>query len=210
MISRGRTLAAGGLGGLALWISLDLYWAPRNDLREFNPVEVGRLETRMWRSYYDHKRLPLFLDLTTLLRTQYGMPFWRSNLAAYQAAKAAVVFQRGDYAAAVGPLNAYYRLILRSTSAKFRPDAAAGLELEWWIVHRERDRHPAGDLEAALANLQSELYGMPAEDFAEHGRARAEAMQIRDADGDWARIEVLLVQSWSSLHRRVSKKVTLP
>ena len=149
--------------------------------------------------------MKLFTDLTTLLRTQYAMPFWRSNLAAYQAAKAAVVFQRGDYAAAFSPLITYYELILRSSSAHFRPDVAAALELDWWIIHRERDRHPAGDLEAALAKLQSELYGRPAADFAEHGRYRAEAMQLRDAGGDWARIEALLMDSWTSLHRQVWK-----
>jgi hypothetical protein len=40
----------------------------------------------------------------------------------------------------------------------------ARLELEWWIVHREVDDHPPGDLEAALAALAAELYhGAPGE-----------------------------------------------
>lgn len=115
------------------------------------------------------------------------------------------MFQRGEYEAALPPLREYYRLILRSTSARFRPDTAGALELDWWIIHRERDRRAPGDLEAALAKLQSEIYGVPAADFAEHGRARAQAMQLRDAGGDWARIEVLLTDCWTSLHRQVWK-----
>ena len=107
MISGRAAMAAAVLGALVLWILLDLYWPLQNDLRQFDPAEVGRLETRMWRSYYDRERVKLFTDLTTLLRTQYRMPFWRSNLAAYQAAKAAVVFQRSDCAAAFSPLMTY-------------------------------------------------------------------------------------------------------
>lgn len=197
--------------GLALWIAADLYLPHHGDLRKFDPVAVAHFETGMWRAYYDHRSLPLFLGLAALLRNQYEMPFWRSCLTAYHAAKAAIEFQRGhnrsEYELALPDLIAYYGLILRSSSGGFRPREAARLELEWWIVHRERDRRPAGDLETALAALQSEIYQLPASRFEEHARARAEAMRLRDrqasaglSPADWNRIEQLLQQSWSSLH----------
>ena len=82
---------------------------------------------------------------------------------------------------------------------------AAALELEWWIVHRE---NPPG-LPDALANLQAEIYGIPAERFAEHARLRAQAMNLRDGKGsaiteaDWQRIGKMLAASWDSLYRAV-------
>ena len=85
----------------------------------------------------------------------------------------------------------------------FDVDRVGRLELEWWIVHRERDRHPAGDLDHALAELQSAIYSRPDAAFAEHARRRAEAMLIRDAGGDWGRIAELLDNSWVSLHTAV-------
>jgi len=52
----------------------DLYFPRTTHMREFDPDEVARLETAMWRSYYDKQRLRLFNELSELLRTQYHMP----------------------------------------------------------------------------------------------------------------------------------------
>jgi len=204
MTSR-KSIAGLLLFALMVWIAADLYRPVQNDLRVFDPVAVGKLETLMWRSYYDHQRVRLFTELTTMLRTQYGMPFWRSVLTAFHAAKAAVVFQRGDYPGAMPDLLAYYDLIARSSSTRFSTENAAKLELDWWIIHRERDRHAPGDLDRSLAVLQAEIFSLPAEKFIEHAHARAEAMHLRDAGGDWARIDELLVASWTSLHRAVAR-----
>ncbi|HSP62091.1 MAG TPA: hypothetical protein VLQ90_03820, partial [Pyrinomonadaceae bacterium] len=52
----------------------DLYFPRTTHMREFDPDEVARLETAMWRSYYEKQRLRLFNQLSELLRTQYHMP----------------------------------------------------------------------------------------------------------------------------------------
>jgi hypothetical protein len=79
----------------------DLFMPRTTRMREFDPDEVARLETAMWRSYYEKQRLSLFNQLAELLRTQYHMPPARSKLVAYYAANAAFVFkkdeQRSDY-----------------------------------------------------------------------------------------------------------------
>jgi hypothetical protein len=80
------------VGGYA---AFDLYYPRTTHLREFDSDEVAPLETAMWRSYYEKERFRLFRELSELLRTQYNMPLVRSNLLAYYAADAAVVFQRG-------------------------------------------------------------------------------------------------------------------
>jgi hypothetical protein len=191
-------------GMLGVWIVYDLTRTARHDLRDFDPHEVGRLETAMWRSYYDHQRLALFSQLATLLRHQFHLPFWRSAQGAYYAARSAVVFQRGkdrpDYLLALPDLVDYYTLIRRFSTTPFDVRRVSELELEWWIVHRQRDRHPPGDLDRALADLQAAVYGQPATDFAEHARLRAEAMLLRDEGGDWNKIAGLLDRSWVSLY----------
>jgi hypothetical protein len=185
-------------------------------LREFDPDEVARLETAMWRSYYDKERVKLFRELAELMRTQYRMPFVRSNVVAYQAARAAFVFKdghgRADYEKALPNLVNFYSEIRKISEIEFDVDRAALLELEWWIVHRERKSRGPGDLERALAALPAELYNVPADRLREHARLRAEAMSIRDdraeeghvTEADWARIDQLLHDSWRSLWQAVN------
>ncbi len=106
---------------------------------------------------------------------------------------------------ALPDLEAYYGDIASISERPFDSHRAAVLELEWWIVHRER---PA-DLPGALAALQTEIYGIPASAFAEHARLRAEAMDLRDGKGsaiteaDWQRIGEMLAASWNSLYNAV-------
>lgn len=198
-----------------LWMVLDLSIPRRHSLRDFDPHAVARLETDMWRSYYDHHRVDLFLELVRLLRSQYHLSPTRSCLAAYQAAHAAVVFQRGkdraQYEEALPALSTYYSMIRAASDSPFDAQRAARLELEWWIIHRQRAQHAPGDLVEALAALQAEIYREPAERFREHGQARADAMILRDeksesggvSDRDWERIQDLLDRSWVSLKTQI-------
>ncbi len=193
----------------------DLYYPRTRPMREFDPDEVARLETAMWRSYYEKQRVSLFNQLAELLRTQYHMTPIKSTQVAYYGANAAFVFkqgrQRSDYEKALPDLVKFYGAIRQLSDIPFDVDRAARLELEWWIIHRQRAQHAAGDLEKALADLQAEIYHVPVERLMEHGRLRAEAMTIRDTkaesggvtESDWARINELLKESWRSLAKAV-------
>lgn len=201
-----------------VYLVYDLYLPHRTRLRDFDPHQVARIETQMWRSYYDKKRLALFNQLAGLMRTQYRMPLVRSNEAAYQAAKAAFVFkegkQRADYEKALPNLINFYRDIRAQSDTPFDVERAARLELEWWIIHRQRAQHQAGDLARSLAELQAEIFRLPVERFTEHARLRAEAMTIRDdkaeaggvSEADWQHIDELLQGSWLSLWKAVNEK----
>jgi hypothetical protein len=201
-------VAAGGAG----WAAAELARPRRTDIRVFDPDEVARLETAMWRSYYDRRRLPLFGQLVSLLQGQFHLQPLRAVALAGLAARAAAAFQVGaghdDYRRALPYLERYYAGIRAASELPFDPRRAAQLELEWWIVHREVDDHPPGDLEAALAELASELYQVPAERLWTHAARRAEAMSIRDRtsrreigvlDDDWDRIEAVLWVAWKAL-----------
>jgi len=184
----------------------------RVDIRAFDPDEVARLETAMWRSYYDRRRLPLFGQLVALLRGQFQLSPARSLALAYLAAKAAAVFQVGrdhaDYQRALPYLERYYAAVLAVSEAPFDAAEVARLELDWWVVHREA----SGELERALAALAAALYRVPAGRLTVHAERRAEAMTVRDrrvrepggvAEADWERIEALLRLAWRSLAAEV-------
>lgn len=204
------------LVGLMAWVGYDLFAPRQTSLREFDAKEVARLETAMWRSYYDKERLALFGQLAELLRKQYRLPLWRSNAVAYQAAKAAFVFKggrgRSDYEQALPNLVNYYSAIRQVSDIAFDVDRVAKLELEWWIIHRERNKYSRADLDRSLAELPAAIYQMPVEKFAEHARLRAEAMVLRDTkaeqggvtEADWQKIDELLQASWQSLHQAVN------
>jgi len=199
------------------WVAKDLVDHSRHPLRDFDPHEVARLETRMWRSYYEHRSLRLFGDLVTLLREQYHLPFWRACQGAYHAARAAVVFQRGhvrtDYLLALPDLISYYNLIDAASTERLRVPEVSADELEWWIVHRQRDQHQPGDLAHALAVEQAGIFRQPVANFNDHANARAEAMDLCDAgnahggasEAEWAKIQSVLDRSWSSLHAAVNR-----
>jgi len=200
---------------VGVWTSIDLFAPRTSHIREFDPDEVARLETAMWRSYYDKQQVRLFFQLAELLRKQYNMPFVRSNVVAYRAAKAAFVFKRGkeraDYEKALPDLIKFYEAVRKVSDIPFDVDRVSRLELEWWIIHRQRAQHAEGDLARSLAELQAGIYNLPAQKFAEHGRLRADAMTIRDtkaesggvSEADWNKIAELLRGSWRSLAQAV-------
>jgi hypothetical protein len=212
-----RWIALSILAVVIVYALFDLYGPRTSKLRSFDPNEVARLETAMWKSYYNRERFKLYREMTELLRTQYNLPFIRSNAVAYQASKAAFAFKdghnRAEYERALPYLVNFYTAIRKISDVEFDIDRAARLELEWWIIHRERDRHAPGDLDRALAELPAALYNIPAERLMEHGRLRAEAMTIRDnkaeaggvTDRDWAKIDELLHASWQSLYKAVNE-----
>ena len=169
----------------------------------------------MWRAYYDHRALSFFAEIARLMRSQFSLGPSRAALLAGLAVRAAIVFQggheRADYVRALPLLRRYYAILRQTSEVPFDPDRAAALELEWWIVHRDAARLPAGSLERSLAEVGAEVYQVPVGRLAEHGHHRAAAAAIRDqqaaagavSEQDWQRIEQELRSAWRSLRSAV-------
>jgi hypothetical protein len=201
---------------LAIWIGVDLYRPHKVNIRQFDANEIARLDTAMWRSYYAKERLKMFSQLTEVLEKQYQLPFWRRQLLAYYAAKAAFVFKDGkareDYEKALPDLRKFYGEIRDISTTDFDVERVAKTELEWWIIHRERKKYQADALPNALAEAASAVYNLPKEKFLEYGQFRTDAMKIRDTkaeqgsvtEEDWQKIDELLHNSWQSLHKNVN------
>ena len=116
-------------------------WPRQADLRGFEPADIARLETAMWRDYYEKRYPALFYHLYELSRTQFGFSPLDSFRIASAAAQAAKAFQptrsREAADAALPPLVSYYRLLASATSGGFDVAEAARLELDWWQARRE-------------------------------------------------------------------------
>lgn len=211
-----RTMALAFAALLLFYAGADIFMPLHRDLRQFDPQAVGSLETRMWRAYYDRRPALLFLELAEALRTQYHFPWLRSWLGAWFGASAAFTFKdggdRGDYERALPALRHYFALIRDTDEPPFDVTRAARLELEWWIVHRERATYPPDALGRACADAAAHLYGVPVLATLPHGRLRAAAMAIRDGrdeaggltEADWASINTLLNQSYQSLRQALA------
>ena len=199
------------------WILVDLFYPFKRDITSIDAKETARIEAGMWRSYYEKKKLKLFFQSGKLMRKEFHFPFWRSYRVAYYAAKAAFAFKdghnRAEYEKALPHLKKYYGLINDISETHFNVDSASRSELEWWIIRRERDKHPPSEWENWLALTASIMYHIPADSFKEYARLRVQAMLLRDEKGDaiteadWQKINEILQSAWQSFENTLEQNL---
>src|SRR3954447_22980705 len=80
---------------------------------DFDPDELARLETRMWKAYYRRQPARLFGTLVQALRAQAGVSWTRARAASDIVTRAAAGFARtsGDYERFAGDIVRGYRLL---------------------------------------------------------------------------------------------------
>ena len=185
-----------------------IFWPRHGDLRGFNPKAVARLETAMWRHYYQRDYLKLLQALYSLNREVYGFSPWDSARLSYYAARAARSFQytrsRKPAQKALPLLERYYGLLRPHSGERFDPAKIARLELHWWQLRRKNaSPFQYGDI---IAQVQEELYGVRDNRMKQAALLRAEMMDFRDRrhDGkmqsqDWTYIDDGLLRSYQRL-----------
>jgi hypothetical protein len=199
------------IGVLVLAAAMTVRACRRRDIRDFAPAEVARAEAAMWKAYYAGNREKLGLNLVLLLHDQYGLSFYRAKQIAAELGAAAMQFRatRADYEDIVLPkLEKAYRLIRRSTGARFDPQAAAKAELDWWVARRTPGRNSPEAVGREIAQLYAVLYGSAQSSFEQAGVLRAQAAALRDLEGesaDWPQIESLLRQSYQILKHALAE-----
>jgi hypothetical protein len=151
-------------------------------LRGFDPKAVARLETAMWRQYYQREYFKLFQALYFLNRNVYHFSRWDSVRLSYYAAKAAHSFQstRSRKAAqrALPLLERYYGVIRQRRGEQFDFAKTARLELDWWQLRRE-NASPSQYSEV-IARVQEEFYSIRDDRVKKAALLRAEMMDYRD------------------------------
>jgi hypothetical protein len=183
---------------------------PRHaDLTRFDPGAMARLETSMWRHYYEKRFLALFGDLYVVARSEYGFSPLDSLRLAIAAASAAKSFQpsasRAEAEAALPSLIDYFRILSRAVPAAVEVEDAARTELAWWQARREAvTPEQYGPIIARVAAL---VYGVDGEELRRSGLVRAQAMAYRDAhaasisEADWSAIAAQLELAYGLLKK---------
>jgi len=190
-------------------------WPRKADLRAFDPAAMARLETAMWRDYYQKHYPKLFYHLYESSRTQFGFSPLASFGIALSAALAAKTFQpthsRAEAETAIPYLETYYGLLRKAAPVAFDAREAASHELDWWQARREAVG--PRDYGVTVAQVAALTYGKAADDSAllAFGIGRSEAMADRDARGqaiteqDWANIETQLRGAYEQLKAGVAR-----
>jgi hypothetical protein len=202
------------LAGAAIALTALAYAAiPRHaDLAAFDPAEMARLETAMWRHYYEQRYVSLFLALYDVARWQQGFSPLDSVRLALKAVRAAKSFQpstsRAGAEAALPHLVGYFRILAGGAPAAVDVEDAARTELAWWQARREAVAPE--QYGAIIARVSTLLYGVDTADVRRAGILRAQAMAYRDAQGDtmteadWSAIENELQPAYGLLKKAVS------
>jgi len=203
----------GGASVLVAVVAL-LIWlqdaVSKPDMSGFDPQEMGRLESGMWRSYYDGRWLQLACQTMEGASGQYRFSWWDGSRSSLHAARAALFFRKNtDDPRCLPELERYYAIISKATGQKFDIRAAAALELEWW-KERRRGITPE-DYARTIARATALVYGVPEETVLPAARMRAQAMAYRDArrdgkmtDADWQEIARQLMLAYASLKEAVT------
>ncbi len=213
---RGRIAAA---LALALGLAAAYLCFPRHaDLTRFDPHAMARLETSMWRHYYEKRYPPLFADLYDVARRQYGFSPLDSARLAVAAARVAKSFQpstsRAEAEAALPALVGYFRILAAVAPVRVEVEDAARTELAWWQARREAVAPEQYGL--IIARVATLVYGIDGEDLRGSGVERARAMAYRDAhaadmsEADWSFIADRLELAYGLLKKAVIEKASSP
>lgn len=191
------------------------FFIPRHaDMENFDPSRMGQIESDMWRHYYEKKYPNLGVDLFLASHSQYGFSPWDSTRMAWYAAKAAKLSQPTQprtqaFAVAIPPLIRYYEIIQHATDSVWKPEEIAPLELEWWVMRREKATWQ--EYGESITTLTAMTYQVPAESVRPACMLRAEMMHYRDerrnglmAEADWQHISTELGRFWQMLKQAVT------
>ena len=191
---------------------------------DFDPDELARLETRMWKAYYRRQPARLFGLLIQAIHAQARVSWPRALAASLLLTRAAAGFARatGDYDRYAPDIGRAYRMLRLPEHVD--AEAVARRELRWWVVRREIGLAAGAAAGDAITDLYATLYDIPRERVAEAGRLRGMAAEVRDRgatddpDGStgagtayWPEVARLLRESYRSLSASLAAKdVELP
>jgi hypothetical protein len=186
----------------------------RADLTMFDPETMARLETSMWRHYYEKRYLALFLDLYAMARREQGFSPLDSARIAVAAAGAAKAFQpsrsRAEAEAAIPYLISYFQVLAQAAPVPVEAAEAARTELAWWQARRQAVAPE--QYGAIIARVTTLLYGVDGDDIRRAGVVRAQAMEYRDArsagmtEADWSAIDERLRLAYGLLKQALSSR----
>lgn len=154
--------------------------------RSFDPVVVGNRETDAWAAYYRHEWASFLAASVGMVGAAFGMTPRRTLIGAWYVLRANQLwapYPHNQPDAAQAYMRRFYELVVLSRALDLDPARAARLEVEWWRIHRAHQHDEAvteDQLEAALVDLYSYVYGAELSAVRPAARKRVEAMDLSD------------------------------
>jgi hypothetical protein len=175
--------AATGITPLERPGAADAFWPHRS----FDPRVVGELECAAWVAYYRRDWLAFLGSALRVSRNVFGLS-WRTTVRCswlvLRANQLWAPYPGNDAERSRRMMERFYRIVQQLYDEPFDPATAAGLEVEWWSVHRDHQRSGAESdcpaLTDALARLYSHVYGVPEGLVRAASEQRALAMRHSD------------------------------
>jgi hypothetical protein len=156
-------------------------------MRSFDPRVVGRLECRTWVTYYRREWAKFLRAAVAVTRHAFALPRRQTLHGAWLVLRANQLwapYPDNDPAGARERMRRFYALVATHHGERFDVDEAARLEVEWWRVHRVRQREDpesgADALVEAIAALYAHVYGVEVDAVRAAARERAYAMDVSD------------------------------
>jgi len=155
-----------------------------NPIRRFDPKKIAYYEKENYVAYYQKAWLKLLRVSIGLVKESFGLSTLQAAYGAYLVARAEIAFApfpENDVPRAIAYMTRFYQLIRKVHGEDFDPERAAGLDVNWWIVHRKLFGNPKNEeLAEALTSLYAEAYDVEASKMSEAARLRAQGMLYSD------------------------------
>ena len=187
-------------------------------LNGFRPEQVAHYEAAGWRAYYDRAWVKAFLLMVRLNREEFRMPFMTAVAGAVDIVRASMAFAPvdNDVFSAADFIRRYYVKARRSAGIQTDAETLAGLEMDYWIVHRDlagarMKNHELDNikpmieslvrLHAALFNAEPRARRRSAEQRAKAAVTvdRITGRYSTDVEADWAKVEAYLEEAYRAL-----------
>jgi hypothetical protein len=158
-------------------------------MRSFDPRRVGAMECRAWVAYYRRDWVGVLVASVGLVRAGFRMRWDRTLYGAWLVLRANQLWAPADHdpAAVRRCMERFYRLVATDSGESLDTAEAARREVAWWRAHRDVQRGPAVDrarhraeLDEALADLYSYVYGDERSEVMAAAALRADAMDVSD------------------------------
>jgi hypothetical protein len=181
----------------------------------FDPDKLAYYETEGWRAYYDRRWGRAFWLLVQLNRSQFRMPWFRALAAAWDTVRASKAFAPvdNDLPKTKACLEQFFAKAKRSLDIQAGAAQLAGLELKYWVVHRQlaiqRAKTPDdGNIEPmvqALTELHAVLFNATPQEMRPSAEWRGLAAKTvdditgqrsKDIAADWRQVEEYLRQAY--------------
>jgi len=149
-------------------------------------VVVGNRETDAWAAYYRHEWRAVLVAAVGMVSAVFGMPPHRTRAGAWYVLRANQLwapYPDNQPDAARSYMRRFYELVVLDGGLALDPARAGTVAVEWWRIHRAHQHEEAvteEQLEAALVDLYSYVYGAEPEAVRPAARKRVEAMDLSD------------------------------